>query len=87
MQVSLALLLSPTLAVAAGFAALDARAARAVRTLIEAQLDAFAAGDAERAFSYASPSIRTQFGDATRFMAMVQTAYPMVIRPASGVSS
>ena len=57
----------------------DARGARAV---IEAQLEALAAGDAELAFSYASPSIRMQFGDATSFAAMVVQGYPMVIRPA-----
>jgi len=57
----------------------DARGARAV---IEAQLKALAAGDAELAFSYASPSIRMQFGDATSFIAMVVHGYPMVIRPA-----
>ena len=43
------------------------------------------AGDAERAFSYAAPAIRAQFGDAQRFMAMVAGSYPMVIRPASTV--
>ena len=57
--------------------------ARAVRKVVQAQLDAFAAGDAERAFSYASTSIRAQFGDANRFMAMVRVGYPMVVRPAT----
>ena len=54
-----------------------------MRTVIEAQLRAFASNDAERAFSYASAAIRSQFGDAAAFMAMVQTAYPMLIRPAA----
>lgn len=57
--------------------------ARAVRSVIQAQLDAFALGDAARAFSFASPGIRKQFGDATNFMHMVRQGYPMVIRPAS----
>jgi hypothetical protein len=57
--------------------------ARAVRKVVEAQLDAFAVDDAERAFSYASTSIRAQFGDATTFMAMVRGGYPMVVRPAA----
>ena len=57
--------------------------ARAVRKVVEAQLDAFAADDAERAFSYASVSIRAQFGDAATFMAMVRGGYPMVVRPAA----
>lgn len=58
----------------------DARAARAV---IEAQLAAFAADDAERAFSFAAPSIRDSFGSAERFMAMVRKGYPVVYRPTS----
>lgn len=63
--------------------ALTAAEARAVRGVIDAQLAAFAAGDAERAFSYASNGIRSQFGNAARFMAMVQGSYPMVVRPAA----
>jgi hypothetical protein len=57
--------------------------ARAVRSVVEAQLAALAADDAEKAFSYASASIRERFGDAATFMAMVQTGYPMIVRPAS----
>ena len=53
------------------------------RQVVEAQLDAFAADDAERAFSYAATGIRAQFGDANNFMAMVRRGYPMVIRPAA----
>lgn len=58
----------------------DTRSARAV---VQAQLAAFAAGDAERAFSYAAPSIREMFGTAERFMAMVRSGYPVVYRPAT----
>jgi hypothetical protein len=65
---------------AAGLTAADARAARAV---IEAQLAAFAADDAERAFSFAAPAIRESFGSADRFMAMVRKGYPVVYRPTS----
>ena len=57
--------------------------AHAVRDVVQAQLEAFAADDAERAFSYASASIRAQFGDAASFMAMVRGGYPMVVRPAA----
>ena len=56
---------------------------RAVRQVVEAQLQAFAADDAARAFSYASASIQAQFGDANNFMAMVRSGYPMVVRPAA----
>ena len=68
---------------AAGAAPLAEPNARAVRQVIEAQLEAFAADDAERAFSYASPAIRAQFGDANTFMGMVRGGYPMVLRPAA----
>ena len=57
--------------------------AKAVRLVIQAQLNAFAADDAKRAFSYAAPAIRAQFGTPDRFLAMVRTGYPMVYRPAS----
>lgn len=71
-------------------ALLDARAAEVskgdaqkVREVIQAQLAAFAADDAERAFSYAAPAIREQFGSPERFIAMVRQGYPVVFRPAS----
>lgn len=62
-------------------AALAERDARAIRQTIEAQLEAFAAGDAARAYAHASAQIQAQFGDADNFMAMVRRGYPMVIRP------
>ena len=57
--------------------------ARAVRAVIEAQLDAFRKDDAPRAFSYATEGIRENFGSPERFMAMVRSAYPVVYRPRS----
>jgi hypothetical protein len=69
--------------VATGAAELAEPDARAVRKVVEAQLDAFAMDDAERAFSYASASIRARLGDAATFMAMVRGGYPMVVRPAA----
>ena len=57
--------------------------ARAVRTVVEAQLKAFADDRAEQAFSYAAPAIRQQFSDAKVFMAMVRQSYAMLIRPSS----
>ena len=57
--------------------------AKAVQVIIEAQLGAFAADDAKRAFSYASPSIREMFGTPDRFMAMVRASYPVIYRPTS----
>ncbi len=55
----------------------------AVRQIIEAQLAAFAADDAQQAFSYASPTIQETFITARNFMDMVRIAYPVVYRPAS----
>ena len=55
--------------------------AQSVRAVVEAQLAAFAAGDAERAFSFASPGIQQRFGNANSFMTMVAQSYPMVVRP------
>ena len=57
--------------------------AMAIRQVIEQQLDAFAADDATRAFSFAAPVIRQLFGSPERFLAMVKRGYPMVYRPAS----
>lgn len=59
--------------------------ARAVRAVIEAQLDAFAKDDAGLAFSYAAPSIQAMFGNPVNFMRMVRTGYPVVYRPASTI--
>ena len=57
--------------------------AKAVRTLIESQLAAFASDDANKAFSLAAPAIQTMFVNADRFLAMVRQSYPVVYRPAS----
>jgi Domain of unknown function (DUF4864) len=57
--------------------------ARGVRAVIESQLAAFGADDAERAFAHASPEIRQMFGTPERFATMVRQGYPVVYRPAS----
>jgi hypothetical protein len=54
--------------------------ARGVRAVIQAQFDAFAADDAKRAFSYATPKLREMFGSADRFIEVVRAAYPVVYR-------
>ena len=70
-----------SLTTAARAAVLPEPDARAVRQVVQGQLDALAAGDAERAFSYAAAAIQAQFGGAANFMAMVRSGYPMVVRP------
>ena len=67
----------------AGAEPVAADEAKAVRAVVEAQLAAFAADDAKRAFSYAAPSIRDMFGTPDRFMEMVRSGYPVVYRAAS----
>ena len=62
---------------------MSAADAKAVREVIEAQLAAFAADDADKAFSYAAPGIRAMFVTAERFLAMVRQGYPVVHRPAT----
>jgi Domain of unknown function (DUF4864) len=57
--------------------------ARAVREVIEAQLDAFKKDDAARAFSLATAAIRERFGSADNFLEMVRTSYAVVYRPRS----
>ncbi len=47
----------------------------AIERVVRNQLAAFKAGDGERAFTYASPGIRAQFGDAPTFIAMVRNGY------------
>lgn len=59
--------------------------AAAVKAIVEAQLAAFAADDAEAAFALASVGIQEKFGDAKTFLNMVRTNYPAVYRPASVV--
>ncbi len=66
-------------------AAVSPSDAKAVQRVIQAQLNAFAADDEKRAFSFAAPGIRTQFGSAETFMAMVRQSYPMVYRPTNVV--
>ena len=79
------LLLASALLVASPARAADLgeRDAKAVRAVVEAQLQALAANDATRAFSFASPAIRSQFGDAATFITMVRQGYPVLIRPAA----
>ncbi len=57
----------------------------AIRSVIEQQLDALRRDDADGAFAFASPGIRTQFGTAKNFLAMVRASYQPVYRPRSVV--
>jgi len=54
----------------------------AIQKVISDQIEAFQADDFAAAFAFASPTIRTIFGTADNFGAMVKQGYPMVWRPA-----
>ncbi len=55
----------------------------AIADIIQQQIAAFQADDAELAFSLASPDIQARFQTAEQFMGMVQTLYEPVYRPQS----
>ncbi len=57
--------------------------AAAIRSVIQAQWDAFRRDDGAAAFGLASPGIQAQFGDAGTFMDMVRRGYQPVYRPRS----
>ena len=60
----------------------EAQAAKA-RAVVQAQLDAFAADDARKAFLLASPSARKHLGSPDNFINLVRKSYAVVYRPAS----
>jgi Domain of unknown function (DUF4864) len=63
--------------------AISAKDEKAVQTVVQSQLAAFAKDDADKAFSYATPELRKSIGNSAAFMAMVKGSYPLVYRPAS----
>ena len=54
-----------------------------IRAIVQAQMNALAADDADAAFSFAAPNIRKMMGNAQNFLAMVRSGYAVVHRPAS----
>lgn len=71
--VALALVLAP--------AASRAQDAGMLRGLVEGQMQAFRAGDAAAAWTYASPGIKRLFPTPEGFMAMVRQGYAPVYAP------
>jgi hypothetical protein len=83
---TLLLVLGPLLAwnaLAAQPGALSPKEEKDIIAVVQAQLKAFAADDAKKAFSFASPTIKKAVGNADNFMAMVRSQYQVVYRPAS----
>jgi len=56
-------------------ASLPAAQWKAIQRVISEQRTALIAGNDKKAFGYASPGVRAQFGNAATFVTMVQTAY------------
>lgn len=56
---------------------------KAAQSVIDGQLKAFQAGDGNRAYSFAAPSIKRMFPSAEMFMGMVETGYQPVFKPQS----
>ncbi len=52
-----------------------------IKTVVSKQLQAFSNDNAMEAFSYASPKIKSIFGNPNNFIAMVKESYPSVYRP------
>jgi hypothetical protein len=52
---------------------------KSIKQVIAAQRAALISGDGEKAFGYATPAIRAQFGDSDIFMAMVQMQYSALL--------
>ncbi len=55
---------------------------QAITDVIDQQLQAFKADDFDRAFTFASPNIKSIFRTPENFGTMVRNGYPMVWRPA-----
>ena len=49
--------------------------------VIDAQLEAFRSGDAEKAYSFATPGIQRQFPNSAIFMQMVMNRYNVLRQP------
>ena len=50
-----------------------------IRGVVAAQREALVAGDGERAFAFATPALRRQYGGAEAFMRMVRSGYQALV--------
>ena len=64
---------------ASGAASLQDGEWNAIKAIISEQLAALRTGDGSKAFTYAAPGIRQQFGTPDNFLFMVRTAYGALI--------
>ena len=76
--VALSIALATTLAFAQGSTHPAADWDR-IRGVVTAQREALVAGDGERAFAFATPALRRQYGSAEAFMRMVRSGYQALV--------
>ncbi len=55
----------------------------AFQRIISSQISAFRSDDATKAYSFASPSVKSKFTSSAMFMSMVRQGYPAVYRAQS----
>jgi hypothetical protein len=67
------------MAASAAESVLPAKDWKAIQKVIAEQRTALVAGDAEKAFGFASPAIRAQMNDAATFLAMVRNGYDALL--------
>ena len=54
---------------------------QAIHQVIQSQLDALKADDADRVFELANPAMRARFRTSANFMAMIKAEYEAIYRP------
>ena len=59
----------------------DSQNKKKIIAVIDAQLEAFRSGDAEKAYSFATPGIQRQFANSSIFMQMVKNGYNVLRQP------
>ena len=52
-----------------------------MQLIISSQINAFQNFDTKKAYSFASPFIKSKFSNADKFGSMVKSAYPMIWEP------
>lgn len=79
--VAIAVIFSSILFHLSAFSQLSSIDAVAAKAVVQGQLSAFAKDDAELAFSFAAPNIKSVFKTPQNFVDMVIKSYPVVHRP------
>ncbi len=83
LRIAAVLLFSAHLTSAVGAAEWSANDRAEFQRIISTQISAFRSEDAAKAYSFASPKIKSRFTSSGMFMTMVRTGYPAVYRAQS----